>query len=41
MSPNELLKFADDTKLFGRVEYEIDRGRLQKDLDMIMSRSDK
>ena len=32
---NELLKFADDTKIFGRVEDEIDRDRLQKDLDTI------
>ena len=38
---NELLKFADDTKMFGRVEDEFDRDRLQKDLDMIISWSDK
>ena len=38
---NELLKFADDTKIFGRVEDEFDMDRLQKNLDMIISWSDK
>ena len=38
---NKLLKFADDTKIFGRVEDEIDGDRLQTDLDTIMNRSDK
>ena len=38
---NELLKFADDTKIFGRVEDKRDRDRIQKDLGVIMSWSDK
>lgn len=32
---NEILKFADDTKLFGRVEEDRDREQLQSDLDTI------
>jgi len=40
---NELLKLADDrpTKIFGHVENEMDRDRIQENLDMIMSRSGK
>jgi len=34
---NELLTFADDTKIFGQVEDEMDRDRLEKDLDMSWS----
>jgi len=38
---NELLQFTDYTKIFGRVEDEFDRDRLQKDTDMIISWSHK
>jgi len=38
---NELLKFADDTKILRRVEDEMDSDRILKDLDMIVSWPDK
>ena len=38
---SELLKFADDTKISGPVKDEMDRDRIQEDLDMIMHCSDE
>ena len=33
---NLLLKFADDTKLFGKVQSELDRACLQQDLQRLL-----
>ena len=37
---NEVLKFADDTKIFRRVDSEKDRGVLQRDLDRLVQWSE-
>ena len=38
---SEVLKFADDTKIFGRVDSERDREVLQRDLDRLVQWSEK
>ena len=38
---SEVLKFADDTKVFGRVDSESDREGLQRDLDRLVQWSEK
>ena len=34
---SDVLKFADDTKIFRRVDSEEDRGVLQRDLDRLVN----
>ena len=38
---SEVLKFADDTKIFGRVDSEMDREVLQRDLDRLVQWSER